>query len=426
MSNCSIVGILDKDGYSQTKLYRSLGDISSIEVVRLNYYGSEYSLPKNVDIILTAQHYEEPEVGLIIKAVRQDIPVLILADGILEFRNTWHNPLMSAGRLFQPVLGHKIATIGRSQTRILESWGNLGKCETVGLPRLDSYLNRRPRIRRPSEPFKVLVTTAKKPGFTNEQVDQVKQSLLDLQKWFNHNPVVEGMEVNPVWRLTEGLDIELGVRSQIADLSGQELSAVLEKVDALITTPSTSMLEGMLQGIPVALLDYTNSPHFVPAAWSITCSSHIPSILKEIVQQPATRMLYQDTILHDALECRSPSIDRLQTLISRMVDISRRQKLEGKELVFPDKILWKRDSEFHFPEERFNMKTLFPEHPTFSQMDTLKLQVEIEHLKRWQLQSEDKMKDLKIALEGMQSSRFWQLREKWLALKRLLRFVKYQ
>ena len=68
------------------------------------------------------------------------LPLLVLADGILEYRNTWLNPGLPAGCMFQPLLGHKVACVGKSQARVLESWGNVGKCELVGLPRLDSVI----------------------------------------------------------------------------------------------------------------------------------------------------------------------------------------------------------------------------------------------------------------------------------------------
>ncbi len=78
---------------------------------------------------------------LLRRAVERGIPTLILADGILEYRNTWEHPQLPAGSLFQPVLGHKIACLGRSQARILESWHNGNRCEVTGSPRFD-YVRR--------------------------------------------------------------------------------------------------------------------------------------------------------------------------------------------------------------------------------------------------------------------------------------------
>ena len=52
------------------------------------------------------------------------------------------HPDIVPGSIFQPVVGHKIACLGRSQARILESWGNVGKCEIVGAPRLDRLIGK--------------------------------------------------------------------------------------------------------------------------------------------------------------------------------------------------------------------------------------------------------------------------------------------
>jgi hypothetical protein len=421
------IAILDQFGHNKNNLYKPWINSLEQEVIFLLDYDSKYSFSDDIDLVITAQHYEEPEVGLIQKAVKQDIPTLILADGILEFNNIWCNPKMSAGRIFQPVLGHKIAVLGRSQTRILESWGNIGKCEIVGLPRLDQYLDKQPRIRKPGESFKILVMTGKTPGYTTEQIEKVTQALLDLKNWFEQNTIFKGLSLEPLWRIASSIAQQIEVDSQISDLSGQELSETLQEVDALITAPSTSVLEGMLQGIPVSLLNYGNTPQFVPAAWSITCFQHIADVIDGLIQKPATYMLFQDTILHDSLECRTPSIPRLHKLILEMVELARGSKKQHGALLFPDKILCGRDAEFHFPEQRFNMKTLYPDHPIFGEMDTLKLQIEIEHLKRWQSQSEDKVnvlrkqvRDLEGYIEGIQSSRFWKLREKWLSIKSYL------
>jgi hypothetical protein len=93
------------------------------------------------------------------------------------------------------------------------------------------------------------------------------------------------------------------------------LTEQLATVDALITTPSTVQIEGMLAGVPVALIDYLNRPHFVPAAWTMTAPCQIAETVPMLLAPDARRMLYQDTILHDAVECRSPATPRVAALI---------------------------------------------------------------------------------------------------------------
>ncbi len=319
---------------------------------------------------------------------RQGIPTLHAPpDGILEWRNTWENPTLRLGRepavpFLQPSLCHKIACTGRSQARILESWGNLGRCEVVGLPRLDGFARAiGPRRADPRE-FRLLVMTARAAGFTPEQSAVVEQSLVDLKRWLQRHPSLAGRRVRTVWRLTGDLARRIGVDNQLRDTFSDELAKLLGSVDAMVTTPSTSLLEGMLAGVPVALLDYHNCPPYVPAAWSITAQAHLDQVAAELAEPPAAKMLYQDTLLHDALECRTPAGPRLVQLIEEMVHIGRACRASGRPLELPRRILADPQDGHHLPEERFDYRTLYPDHPVFGQMDRAELQMEIAHLRR--------------------------------------------
>src|SRR5262245_34193200 len=240
-------------------------------------------------------------------------PTLYAVDGILEWRNSWELPEQGTCCLWvmRPVLSDKIACIGRSQARVLESWGNLGKCEVVGVPRFDALANRQPRQRKPDDPIRVLVLTAKCPGFNPEQVARTTRSLIDLKRWFDSHLRLGTTRLEPVWRITHGLEAAIGVKNQLDDTTGADLASTLKTVDAMITTPSTAMLEGMLQGVPVALLDYHNRPHYVPAAWRITAGDQLDEVLPELLSPSPARLLYQDSLLHDSLECHTPATPRL-------------------------------------------------------------------------------------------------------------------
>ena len=103
-------------------------------------YDAEWLPPEDTVLLVTHRHYSPIELsvlGNVLEANR--VPVLILADGILEWRNTWNNPNVTPSSFFQPVVGHKMACIGSAQARVIRSWGNHGKCEVIGLPRLDAF-----------------------------------------------------------------------------------------------------------------------------------------------------------------------------------------------------------------------------------------------------------------------------------------------
>jgi hypothetical protein len=344
--------------------------------------------PEKIDLAVVNDERALPRVSAAVcELVRHHVPTLHVVDGILEWRNTWDNPRFAIGSekavpLFQPALCHKVACLGRSQARILESWGNLGKCEVVGAPRFDALLGRRPRSRRPDDPWRVLVMTARTPGFTDTQTEAVRQSLLGLKTWFDNHPRLAGTRVQPVWRLTAGVANEIGVDNSLQDTVGVDLASALETVDAVITTPSTTLLEGMLQRVPVALLDYNNCPHYVPAAWSITAPRHIDQVMPELADPPAAKMLYQETLLHDSLECCTPAVPRMLQLIEEMICIGRHCRASGEPANFPRRILPDRQNGHHLPEESFDFQTLYPEQHPFRNMDRVALQAEIGHLRR--------------------------------------------
>lgn len=289
-------------------------------------------------------------------------PTLYAIDGILEWRNSWELPEHAGFCVWvmRPVLADKIACIGRSQARVLESWGNLGKCEVTGVPRFDRLLGAKPRERQANEPFRLLVLTAKCPGFTPGQIEVTKRSLVDLKQWFEANSHVAGVPIEPVWRITQGLEQEIGVENRLADTTGKDLAAVLASVDAVIATPSTAMLEAMLQRLPVALLDYHNCPHYVPAAWTISCQQHIGAVIGELVEPTPRRMVYQDSILHDALECHSPAMPRMVQLVEQMAAIGSKCLACGEKPAFPRRLLRDPHDGHHLPEPHYDHSSLFP------------------------------------------------------------------
>ncbi len=348
--------------YPEHSIYRSWSGRCPFPVTVLNPSSADVEIPSDALLLVTHDTYTEPARTLIRKAVAANVPVLILADGILDYRNTWEHPQIENGAIFQPVLGHKIATIGRSQSRWLESWGNAGKCETVGLPRLDRHSGLARRQRKPNEPFRVLINTAITPYFTEAHREKVTASLRDLKSFFDKVASINGIALEPVWRLTKGLDAEIGVSSNASEFSGHEMALALQQVDAVITTPSTAILEGMYFGLPVAVLDYCNTPHYVPTAWRITASEHIASVMTEMLSPAEPKLLFQETVLHDCLECDTPAAPRLLHLITGMVEQGLLARTSGRPLEFSEAILSTRPAAIR--ENRFRINRLYPSQKT--------------------------------------------------------------
>lgn len=314
---------------------------------------------------------------------QNNCPTIYAIDGILEWRNSWEIPGGEACPwVMRPVLSHKVACLGRSQARILESWGNLGKCEIVGVPRFDTLLNRTPRKRTSEEPFTVLIMTAKIPGYTKTEIDRVTQSLQDIKNWFESNPEIEGVKTKVLWRITHSLDEAIGVANQLRDTQGGDLATALSQVDAVITTPSTTLLESMLQGVPTAIIDYNNCPQYVSAAWSITSADHIDRTLREMIDPPERRLLLQSYCLHDALRCDSPAMPRMHQLIESMHSIAKQSIDNGEPLDFANQLLPDELQGHHAPEVRFDLEALYPDHPVFSETNLTAMRAEVGQSRR--------------------------------------------
>jgi hypothetical protein len=342
------------------------------------------TLPDQCDLCIVSDEFNSQSTVLMLEASRRGIPTLHIVDGIIEWRNCWENPRSQTEHhgmpLLMPVLADKIACIGRSQARILEAWGNRGKCEVIGVPRFDRLLGRTPRVRQDG-PFRLLIMTAKTPGFTDEQIAIARRSLVDLKAWiesYNHSSHIP---IRPIWRVTAGLSNDLCVPNELRDTTGADLATVLSDVDAVITTPSTAILESMLYDLPVAVLDYTNSPQFVAAAWSVSCREHLDQVVRELICPPQSKRLHQKSLLCDHLECHTPATPRLVTLIREMLRWSQHRSAVERSNRLPFRILPNDDGENSSREQTVDFSLLFPEHSVFAETDLVRLQAELGHVR---------------------------------------------
>lgn len=339
---------------------------------------ADWEPPADAGIVITHMHYRWEEVRAIRRITeRNQVPVLILADGILEYRNLYEHPDLADGCIFQPVMGHKFACIGRAQARVVESWGNVGKCEVVGLPRLDTLLETPAPPIRTDGPFRLLIATATTPFFNAQQREAVVESLLHFKQRLEANGRVNGRRTEVTWRLTGGLERDLGLEREPDAATRPSLSEAIDRADAVITTPSTLYLESVLKQRPTAILDFYNSPNFVSAAWTINAPRHFNAILSELANPPAAKLLFQETELRDQLACQTPATPRMIELILALMRAREDALRTAQPLHLPLRILTDPLQGFAPVEPRFELARLFPNNATFAQADLARVQVEL-------------------------------------------------
>lgn len=353
-----------------------------VTIVKENLHAWE--LPADAGIVVTHMHYRHEEIFKLREIYeRGTVPVLVLADGILEYRNTWEHPELPDASIFQPLCGHKLACIGRGQVRVIESWGNVGKCEFVGLPRIDALANEDTTPINTDGPFRLLIATANTPSFNDQQRETVVQSLTHIRERLEKNPKVNGRDCEVTWRLTDGLEKAIGLPE--SEFPAEEWDAparkplldVIDEVDAVITTPSTLYLESVLKKRPTAILDFHNRPHYVPAAWTINAPIHFNWTLRELADPPGHKMLFQEATLLDQLECEGSATDRLMELMETMIEHGKVAREKNEPIKLPHRIIADPRRGFGKVPETFNLEQLYPNNDVFKEHDVRTLQVEL-------------------------------------------------
>ncbi len=394
----------------QSSVYNTWMDGAPIQCKVVDEYLPDWPLPDNAAIVITHMHYRWEEIHWLRAAYENGrVPILILADGILEYRNTWEHPELAGGAIFQPIMGHKLACIGRGQARTVESWGNVGKGEIVGLPRID-HLERTPAAPpERGQPFRLLIATANTPAFNAEQRETVIESLQHIKDRMDANEMVNGRKAEVTWRLTDGLEREIGLPEQPPQEELPPLTEVLSSVDAVITTPSTLFLESIYLGKPTAILDFHNCPHYVAAAWFINAPKHFNWILRELESPPSPKMMFQQSLLEDQLECHSPATSRLYWLIEEMVNFGLEARRTGGELALPKRIIEDPNCGFSRVAADFDLAHLYPDEDVFKNQDRQRLHVElsqaIRRLRTLPAELQEKNRFLTEALECLDLAR---------------------
>lgn len=163
---------------------------------------------------------------------------LLMMDGIVEWRNTFCNPRLG-NNFLRPAPVDLIACAGLIDCRILTALGN--NAVATGLPRLGPRLT---RTRHADGPCRLLIATARNPAFSPFERAALLAALRSL-----HTALVGDPRFLPIWRLTDGLDLDLGVRSDT-----RPLQQTLADCDAALLTPSTLAIETMRAGLRTAIL----------------------------------------------------------------------------------------------------------------------------------------------------------------------------
>lgn len=234
-----------------------------------------------------------------IVAVFPRVPIVLLMDGLTEYRNTFVNPDVEPGFL-RPAPCDVVACAGETDRRVLEALGN--RAIATGLPRLEAVSPIAPAPER-----RVLVATANRPAFNDDERARLRRALDALRLAASR----EGIQI--LWRLRDGLDTDLGVTNAAGSLDHAMGSA-----RAVVTTPSTVLAEAMLAGLPTGVLHPHPTPlwHPAPLRW---CPEAPPPTAPALADMdPRAR----ETLNHIAFEAdrSTPKADTAATFLRDLIE----------------------------------------------------------------------------------------------------------
>ncbi len=345
-------------------------DLLGAEVI-LDLDWKTLSADDNFDLCVVAGECLRNQSMAAIECVKRGIPTLLVMDGALEWRNTWQHysdpETALSAPLLQPVLSHKVACMGQRQVEWISDFGNHGRCESVGLPRLDELASASSKNTLRVKKNRLLVASANTPGYDQMQWSVVEQSYRDL---FNY--LMPQYDV--VWRLCPRLDEVLGVRS---DLS-VSVADTIQSADAVITGPSTLIIEAMLARVPVALLDYFDTPNYFAPGWQIRCKGHLGSVIPGLFDPEPERLFHQNIELQRQLRMDGPATPRLADLMRDMIRIGRDARSGGGQLAFPAQMVPPSEP---IDQDSGSRDSRFLGIGQFQQRDERLLQIEIAHLR---------------------------------------------
>ena len=312
------------------------------------------------DIVIVVSDWRHNVAKILIDAKALGIPTLMMQDGTLDWIIQYEGDLYagSGGAAhYHPILSDKIACIGHQTARILSSWCGAEKVEVVGFPILSNeiedankYKNEK-KIALSKDKYTILVTSPRQGWFSEEHKIAFLQALSDIKEYIGTQK-----NIDVTWRLARNLSNILQVENKLKEKESYELVELIKDADIVISAQSTVVIEAMLYGKPVAIIDYLNSPQFYGTAWFITSKEQIEKTINSMLQRKADRMLYQEYQLNDVLYFKENTIDRAVLLIEKMVDYAKYNNIN--EVAFPENIL-----EYNNPflnKIAVNIKEIYP------------------------------------------------------------------
>lgn len=219
----------------------------------------------------------------IYKAKEKFIPTLLVSDGIIEWENMFSNASLKHYnvKLFHPILHDYFFCVGSNEVFYFEQRG----VNTIQfIPRRMLDMNKSIEM---AGNKKFLITTANTAYYSNSEMERLICLMSSLQDQLDRS------DINYIYRVFDQKLIESLSIAMEDNYTDGSFTDVLAKVDCVITTPSSIVIEAMKHGRPVGQLIYRDSPVFLQSGWNISASVDLEGCLASMVSRDRERMNFQ-------------------------------------------------------------------------------------------------------------------------------------
>lgn len=235
------------------------------------------------DLIISIHYTNYLSNFLIIKAKKNGVKTLLLADGIMDWSNFFNNPkqLKKNLNLYHPIIHDHFWTVGKFEK---EYFMYRGQKTNFYLP---SRILKVGNVFNLPKQNKILVTTANTAYFNEIEKIALINSLKEIKK------NIEEKNIEVVYRIfDENLLSELKIEPQNNNIIS-EFDDILKEVSSVITTPSSITINAMFHNRSVGQIIYRDSPLFVQSGWNLSSGYSISSTIDSLLAREVKRMEFQ-------------------------------------------------------------------------------------------------------------------------------------
>jgi hypothetical protein len=239
----------------------------------------------------------------IVKCRKLGVKSIGLQDGVIEYAHSWGK--RRSNFRYRPVLTDKIGVFGQFSKDILVSWGcPEERIFITGRPAMQSFECLFNNTVQGSEEYDFLIAPANAPFYDAYQEKNFIDGINDLCDF------LKARQYTFLLRIKKKLFplFHDSLHQYFQDSSSRQgIEFTIINSKAVITTPSTVILDSFYLQKPTAILNYNNESLYLNSPWNISHKDQLEAVIEEMKCPPQSKIELQNLHLKYHLDTNSPT-----------------------------------------------------------------------------------------------------------------------